>query len=219
MKTCDEMVKSLLKRREQFFLEQKQKRRTAICTHNVSLPLKRRTDFMKKIILTGIIAAVLGIGGGVTAVLLNRSNTAVANDVEGDFVDLEVKSGTYYLNGDKNAELWIEVNPEFLILKGTDVDKSLMDMAIKTCEEDSEDPTEEGVNYTFEHAKELFCAEKLYVVQYVNLQYPYMICVSRDNSVTDRSELKEKKKTAVFPYDNKTNAIQLGTLGDFILVE
>ncbi len=218
MKTCDEMVNSLLKRREEFLLEQKQKRRTAVCTHNVSFPLKRRAVFMKKMILTGIISAVL-IGGGVTAALLNRSNTAVANDVEGDFVDLEIKSGTYYLNGDKNAELWFEVNPEFLILKGTDVDKSLMDMVIKTYEEDSEVPTEDGVKWTFEHAKELFCADKLYVVQYVNMQYPYWIHVSRDNSVTDRSELKEKKNTAVFPYDNKTNTIHLGTLGDFILVE
>ena len=175
---------------------------------------------MKKLIIPIIIAAALGIGGGVTAVLLNRSNTAAADPLEGEFVDLELKSGTYYLNGDKNADLWVEANSEYLILKGTDVDKSLMDDAIKAYEEDSAIPTEEGLNWTFEESKKLYCYEKVYVAQYVDMpQYPYWIHVSRDNSVTDRSELKEKSNTAVFPYDDKTNTIKLGALGEFILVE
>lgn len=174
---------------------------------------------MKKFVLPIIIAAVLGVGGGITAVMLNRSNTAVA-DAE-DFntpADIEVKSGKYYLNGDKNSDLWIEVNHDFLILKGTDVDKSVKDAVVKNYEETSDPtPTDEEIKSEVEECKTLYCTEKLYAIKAVGLDsIPYSIKVSRDNSVTDRNELM--KTNAGFPYNGK-DTINLGLFGDFILVE
>lgn len=176
---------------------------------------------MKKIIIPVIIAAVLGVGSGVTAVLVSRSNMAAANDNQGDFVELEIKSGIYYLNGDKNAELWVEATPDHLVLKGNDVERSMTDAIIKVFEEDSNPITDEAFNTTFEDAKMVYGTEKIYAVQYIGMEsFPYWIHVSRDNSEKDRSELVENfGRTAVFPYDDKTNTIKLGLFGDFTLVE
>lgn len=167
-----------------------------------------------------IIAAVLE-AGGLPVNSGNRPNTAIANDNRFEFVELEVKSGTYYLNGDTNAELWIEATPDYLILNGTDVDKSIMEITKKNFEEASYSYTDEDINAQFETDKMLYAAEKIYAVQYVGFEeYPYMIHVSRDNSEKDRSELIEHgHRDAVWPYNDKTGTIHTGLLGDFILVE
>lgn len=167
-----------------------------------------------------IIAAVFE-AGGLPENSGNRPNTAIANDFEGEFVELEVKSGTYYLNGDKNAKLWFEATPDYLILKGTDVDKAIMDVVTEYYEGNSYPYTDEDINRQFEEDKMLYCGEKIYVVQYVGFEnYPYWLLVSRDNSEKDRSELKEKTSgAAAWLYNDKTNTIKTGMFGDFILVE
>lgn len=175
---------------------------------------------MKKIIIPVIIAAVLGVGSGVTAVLVNRANTATANYLEGEIVDLEVKSGTYYLNGDKNAELWFEATPDHLILKGKDVDKSIKNAIIEDLEEGSMPFNDDDINATLEITKMLYCGEKIYVAEYVNMEYPYWLLISRDNSEKDRSELKENSSAAAaWAHNDKTNTIKTGLFGEFTLVE
>lgn len=174
---------------------------------------------MKKFVLPIIIAAVLGVGGGVTAIMMNRSSTAAADaeDINTP-ADIEVKSGKYYLNGDKNSDLWIEVNRDFLILKGSNVDKSVKDAVVKNYEETSDlSPTDEEIKSEVEECKTLYCTEKLYAVKAVGLDnMPYSIKVSRDNSVTDRNELM--KTNAGFRYNGK-DTIELSLFGDFIFVE
>lgn len=182
---------------------------------------------MKKIIFPVIIAAVLGIGGGIAVVTLNGTNTTIAaaeTEVSNDIL----KSGTYYLNGDVNAEMWIEVNPDFLTFKGTDIDKSLTEAAIKgnyelakSLEDASLDigytATDEVTANQLEELKQLYCAEKLYQLQYVGLPgSPYVIMVDRYNTTTDRKELLTSN--AGFGFDDQTNTISL-SLGVFTLVE
>lgn len=182
---------------------------------------------MKKIIIPVIIAAVLGIGGGVAAVTLNiANNTTAAADVQ---VSNELlKSRTYYLNGDVNAEMWVEVNPDFLTLKGTDLDKSLTEAALRLHEEHERSLKEASISLEIsaddetmalelEEFKQLYCAEKLYQLKYVGLEtIPYTIKVDCDNTITDREELL--RTNAGFPFNDKTNTISLA-IGDFILVE
>ena len=167
---------------------------------------------MKKIIVPIIIAAALGVGGGITAVMLNRSNVADAETPEPVHEVPELKTGKYYLNGDKSSGLWIEVNPEFLTLKGDDVDASLR----KAINDDAVE--NENVEAEFSNAKELYCTEKIYSVSYFGTEnVPYIINVSRHNTVSTPEELKNSN--AGFPYNADTNTIKLALLGHFTLVE
>lgn len=144
---------------------------------------------MKKIIIPVIIAAVLGVGGGVAAVSLNIANSTAEADTE---INDILKSGTYYLNGDVNAEMWIEVNPDFLTLKGTDIDKSLTEAAIdanyalaqslESASIDGDFPVTQAISTSqLDELKQLYCAEKLYQLKYVGLpgsSYAIMVDVS-----------------------------------------
>lgn len=168
-----------------------------------------------------VIIAAIFEAGGVLENSGNRPNTAIANDGLFEFVELEVKSGCYYLNGDKNTELWFEATPDYLILKGTDIDKAIMDIVTAYYEANSYPYTDEDIKRQFEEDKMLYCGEKIYAVQYVDFEkFPYVIHVSRDNSEKTRDELIEHQHhDAVWPYNDKTGTISTGMFGDFILVE
>ncbi|MCI5579517.1 MAG: hypothetical protein MR364_08505 [Oscillospiraceae bacterium] len=173
---------------------------------------------MKKIILPIIIVAALGVGGGVTAVMLNRANTVSADVDELSPVLNVLKCGKYYLNGDKNADLWIEVNPDFLILKGIDVDKSIRDALVKRHEDNSDPVPEKTLQWEFEEDKKLYATEKLYsVMNFGTENTPYLIKVSRDNTESTPEELI--RSNAGFPYNDKTNTIKLSLFGEFTLVD
>lgn len=178
---------------------------------------------MKKFVAPIILAAVLGICGGVTVVLSNRVNTVRADDIEDTLPMVEVKNGNYYLNGDTKSDLWIEVNSKFLILKGTDVDKSIRDAIVKQQEnEDLTSCTNEEIEaarqWMFDEDKILYCTEKIYTVQPVGLKnMPYILNVSRHNDESTSDELR--RSNAAFPYNHDTNTINLSLFGDFILVE
>ncbi len=168
---------------------------------------------MKKFIIPIILAAVLGVGGGVAAIIISRADIASADEE----IVHEPKAGKYYLNGDKNSDLWITVNPDFLQLCGNDIDKTLMDAARKDYAE-FEDVTEESIQQYFNELKALYCAEKVYVVKtFLPEKSEDLIKVSRDNKHTDRESLE--KSDAAFRYNYEKNSIRLGLLGDFILVE
>lgn len=168
---------------------------------------------MKKIVVPIIIAAALGIGGGITAVMLNKSNVAGADAVEGTAPDnFEVKSGKYYLNGDKNSDLWIEVNPDFLILKGEDVDASIRKAITERAFEN------EAIEEEISEAKILYCTQKIYSAVHVGFEsYSHLILVSRHNTESDPEKLIDSN--AGFLYDADTNTINLSLFGDFTLVE
>ncbi len=167
---------------------------------------------MKKFIVPIIIAAALGVGGGVTAVMLNRSNVAIA-DVENI---PEVKAGNYYLNGDKNSGLWIEMTPEHFSLKGDDVDASLL-KAAKDIYSNEDNTTSEAVNSLRDDLKALYCGEKDYIVQeLIPEKSRYKISVSRHSEHADKETLQNSN--AAFIYDMPQNTIELA-IGDFTLVE
>lgn len=170
---------------------------------------------MKKIIIPVIIAAALGVGGGVAAVTLrgagDSANAAieVSNDI--------LKSGTYYLDGDVNAEVWVEVTPDYITLKGTDIDKALTEAIIRDFGEFDIPVTDEKLELQLNENKRLYCTEQLYQLQYLGLEdIPYVIKVDRDNLITDREELLNTN--AGFRFNDKTNTISLA-VGEFTLVE
>ncbi|MDE6728762.1 MAG: hypothetical protein K2J80_12620, partial [Oscillospiraceae bacterium] len=151
--------------------------------------------------------------GGITAVMLNKGTVANAGTND-EFlpVDNLLKCGNYYLGGDKNADLWIEVNPDFLILKGTDVDVSIRKAITERALPD------EDVEREISEAKILYCTEKVYAVTVFGTEKsPYMILVSRHNTVSDPKELENTN--AAFPYNDTTDTINLSLFGDFTLVQ
>lgn len=181
---------------------------------------KERGGFMKKFVLPIIIAAVLAVGGVTAAVMLNRE-PAANEDADGGYLpddflpDDLLKCGNYYLNGDKNADLWLEVNPDFLILKGNNVDNSLREAIRKDF--GSSAYTAEEFDKRFDDLHLLYCTEKAYIVtSFIPERAQYSINVSRNNKHTDPESLK---KGAAFIFNADENSIHLGLFGDFILVE
>lgn len=171
---------------------------------------------MKKIIIPIIIAAVLGVGGGIAAVKMSRPVTATE-----DPAIPEVKTGKYYLDGDKNSGLWIEVYSDYLTLNGDDVDGAIRDAVIKgyeECEDAAAPPvTEEIIERQCEDTKLLYCGKKLYAVRCVNPQDRfYAIHVSRDNTASTKEELLASDAAFVF---NGKDTIELGAFGSFVLVD
>ena len=161
-----------------------------------------------------IIAAVLD-AGGLPVNSGNRPNTAIANDGQFEYVALDI-SGIYYLNGDKNANVWIEVDPKYIIIKGADIDTSVRDTIIKDFEEDSRSFTDEDVKTTAELFKEMFCTEMRYAVMYIGFEnYPYTITYGNDDPITGEF----KPISTGLPYDDKTKTIRSGLFGEFTLVE
>lgn len=171
---------------------------------------------MKKIILPIILAAVLGIGGGIAAVTLNLANTASADITEIVSNDL-LKPGKYYLDGDVSTDIWIEVTPDHLSLKGSDLDNWLLIRGRKLHDENNIAVTDEQLVDMLDSWHQLFCANKLYQLSRFGVsEWPYIINVDRDNTITDREELLDSN--AGFRFNDKTNTIALA-VGDFTLVE
>lgn len=155
-------------------------------------------------------AATLVVGlGGVTAVMMNRANVATADEPGMDEYprDVEVTSGKYYLNGDKDSGLWVEVNPDFLTLKGDDIETALKDAA-------------GGVEVNYNNMKLLYCAEKDYVVRNFNPdRSEYVLNISRSSERLDDESLRNERGVAGLMYNKAENTIHLGAFGDFTLVE
>ena len=69
---------------------------------------------MKKVIIPIVLAAALGIGGGVATVVLNKPSTAIADNEPSV---LEPVTGNYYLNGDKESGIYFEFTDDYLALR------------------------------------------------------------------------------------------------------
>lgn len=67
---------------------------------------------MKKFIIPIVLAAALGIGGGIAVSMLNKPVVADRSE------ELpEVKTGNYYLNGDKDCGIYFELTDDYLALR------------------------------------------------------------------------------------------------------
>lgn len=169
-------------------------------------------------------AAILVVGlGGVAAGSISKANVATA-DIP-DLEEVTVKSGKYYLNGDVDSGLWIEITPETISLKGDDIEKSLREAITAMYREDKPDLVElnESVMQdNLEKSKLLYCEEKPYFARVSHLQeWRCIINVDRFNRPVEKRE-DLLNSGAAFLYDDITNKIELGlfeSFGYFILVE
>lgn len=185
---------------------------------------------MKKFVLPIVLAAVIGIGSGITAVIINKANVANADETIPPEPEVlpKVKTGTYYLNGDKNSEVWMEVNSEFFIVKGKDLDASIKKYALISHRKTAEDLSEEfsGQNIDWDYVgedeineiKALLCTEKDYLIKsFIPQQSAYLLYVNRTAERVSSESLEGS--TAGFIYNSETNTIEGEPFGDFILVE
>ena len=161
---------------------------------------------MKKIVIPIIIAAVLGAGGVVATVALNKPSTAVADNEVGA---PEIAEGKYYLNGDVNSGAYFELTDSTLKLN-FDVDGYAM--VYDACINEGWD------EWNADHTANMFlldyCKENPYTV--FNLEHLTTIDIERHyaNMNDDGTHADD---IGSFKYDGKS--ISCSPLGDFTLVE
>lgn len=165
---------------------------------------------MKKIVIPIIAAAILGVGAGVTAAMMNKP--AAAND---QLPMPEVVTGNYYLNGDENADMYFELTDDYLALRidGDNFTK-IKDVLLEKGE------SELVATNTARDISEDYCAENPYVIGYFGADtIPYHIMIHWDEGV----KLYEDQPGLTyggcgFSYDG-IDTITCYPFGDFTLVE
>lgn len=164
---------------------------------------------MKKIVIPIIIAAVLGAGGVVTAVALNKPSTAVADNEVGA---PEIAEGKYYLNGDKESGIYFEFTDDYLALRveGNAVEK-VKEFVIQDEEKRGNEVTDEWVTEQAQEIYSDFGAENPYVVGVFGNEYQLMIHWREGASGPTYSGCG-------FPYDGY-KTIKCSPFGEFKLVE
>lgn len=179
------------------------------------IPSSKAKRLAKKLAmgLAAAAAVILAVGGGIIMLTHNRADIEITDDPENyEYTaeyptDVEVTCGKYYFNGDINSGLWVEVNPDFLTLKGDDIEAALRDAA-------------DGVEQNYNNMKLLYCAEKDYVIRnFKPDKSEYIINISRTGERMDDESIKNERGSAGFLYKKAENSIRLGAFGDFILVE
>lgn len=163
---------------------------------------------MKKIVISVIVAAALGIGGGVTAVMMNRHATADKNTALP-----EVKTGKYYLNGDKNSGTYINVTENSIVIK---TEGDALAYFENVCREAGF--TEEEVEINAPRYLDDYCTERKYVLSVTGAEsVPYMLLTHYDEkdavNTTDH-----RLSGSGYKFDGQ-NKISLSLVGEFIYVE
>lgn len=163
---------------------------------------------MKKIIIPIIVAAILGVGGGVTAVMMNRP--AVADE---DGVIPEVKTGKYYLNGDVNSDIYVELTEDYIV---TRISGDSLSKFEEFCR--NKGYTEEEVAINAERHRDDYCTERTYVLGVTGVDsVPYMLLTHYDEEeAANTTDHRITGSGYKFDGDNK---ISLSLIGDFTLVE
>lgn len=142
----------------------------------------------------------------------------------------ELKIGNYYLNGDKNSGLWVEVYPNYLLINGDDVEatiKAWMDA-------DGITPDLWYYERTLEEREEQLCGKKLYSVESLgegSYFVSFRITPATDEELSqsqmvvpdyrdDNEHYAGKKYYSYSYYEyNGTDTMTFGPLGDFIIVD
>lgn len=95
---------------------------------------KRKRRARLKLVPIGAAAAlILTAGGIVTAVAINKASLEAAATSDGEtFPELDYKLhiGKYYLDGNKDSEIWYEVTEDTIQLKGKDLEKTIREDVI-----------------------------------------------------------------------------------------
>ena len=164
---------------------------------------------MKKFVVPIIIAAALGVGGGVTAILMNRP--AVADTNKSTAIPV-VKTGNYYLNGNKDSGMYFELTDKYIALRVESDSESLEQFknAMKPYEGDISD------ELLTSRAKDLradYCAENPYVISIFGTErIPYQIMIHWNEKDTGPTY-----SGTAYNY-NGIDKIHCSPIGDFILV-
>lgn len=163
---------------------------------------------MKKIIIPIIAAAILGAGAGVTAMIVNRPAVA---DEEG--ILPEIKTGRYYLNGDVNSDMYIELTDDYIV---TRIGGDSLAKFEEFCR--NKGFTEEEVNISAEKHRDDYCTERKYVLSVTGLDsVPYMLVTHYDEEVAANT-VDHRIPGSGYKF-NGDDTISLSLIGDFILVE
>lgn len=163
---------------------------------------------MKKFIIPIIIAAALGVGGAVTAVALNRHA-----DAEQDYIDYSVPEltyGKYYLDGNVDSGLWLELTPEHIELCGNDLKGSFFSAV-----ENREGLTGSDADTRSETLMSEYCKENPYVVTHSFRDGSCGILI--DWSTVD--EEQHRYNGTGYTYFSDSETLNFALFGDFILVE
>lgn len=159
---------------------------------------------MKKFVIPIIAAVILGVGGGITAVMMNRPAVAEKNTEAP-----EVKTGKYYLNGDKNSDIYFELTEDYIALRidGDPVEKAKSYFAEITADDNA-------ATRNTKSTTDDYCKENPYVVSVfgtTNTPYQIMIHWNEEQSGPLYGGIG-------FPY-NGTDKIRCYPFGEFTLAE
>ncbi|MCH5205554.1 MAG: hypothetical protein J1F09_01290 [Oscillospiraceae bacterium] len=171
---------------------------------------------MKKFIIPIAIAVVLGIGGGIAAVMLSRgANSEIENNgVQSEVIVPELKSGNYYLNGDIERDLYLEVTEDHISLKSADLVAEFKKVILAEWEEKGyEDIGEEKINSSAEEYAKEYSPKNPYVISVTGIEeVPYAVLIHWNG--TDASTY-----TGSGYWFNGVDTLNLSWFGDFILVD
>ncbi len=159
---------------------------------------------MKKFVIPIILAAVLGVGGGVTAIMLNRPTLADKN-----LALPELKYGNYYLNGDKNSDMHFELTDNYLALRieGDGIAKIKNVLLEKGSDNDTADTEARALSNDY-------CAENPYKISvFGTTNTPYQLMIHWNENASG-----PVYGGTGFTY-NGIDTIKCAPFGDFILVE
>lgn len=162
---------------------------------------------MKKFIVPVIIAAALIVGGVITAVVINKS----IGLREEEIVEIvpELTYGKYYLDGNADSGLWLELTENTIELCGDDLKKSFAE-AVKKHGGIEGDEAESQINELMNE----YCSANPYVVTRSIAGMDSGILINW--SVVD--EEQHRYTGTGYSYDINSKTINLGLFGDFALV-
>lgn len=138
------------------------------------IPTSKAKRLAKKLAmgLAAAAAVMLGVGGCITAVTMNRP-AAVDSELELP----EVKLGRYYLNGDVNSDMYIELTEDYIVTRITDGDS--LAMFEEFCR--NMGYTEEEVAINAEKHRDNYCTERKYYLGVTGIKnVPYMLLIHYD---------------------------------------
>ncbi len=163
---------------------------------------------MKKNLIPIIIAAVIVIGGGIAALLINPPPD-MSDDISN--AEFEIVTGNYYLDGDKNSDMYFELTDDYLALR---LENNSYDVLIKHYTEYAEDffaysVTDEDIKNTVKSFYN-YCNEN-----------PYELSIFGNNctiNINVEAEFSGVITTKSFMYNGK-DTIKCHPFGEFILAE
>lgn len=174
------------------------------------VPINKKRRFPQKLMI-GIAAAaavILSVGGCVTAVMMNRPAAA-----DSALQLPEVKTGRYYLNGDINSDIYVELTEDYIVTRmGGDSLARFEEFCRK------KGYSEKEVSINAEKHRDDYCTERKYYLGVTGINSPpYMLLTHYDEEYAAISP-DHRVGGSGYCFDGE-DRIWLSLIGDFIYVE